>query len=461
MRHERGSLPLDGTSDALDRLAGLCQVISPAVLQQALAATGKHNPRRCCLTHEVMLWVVLAMGVFTAVPIRQVFKRCRRLRFGERTPTRSALCEARQRLGVEPVRHVFGQVVRPLATPQTPGAFYRGRRLVGLDGTVSNVPDSPANAAAFARATGSRGEGAFPQIRKVSAVELGTHVEFALVHGGWQNSEQELTLQLLTALPDDALVLADRNFFSFSLWNKLTERRLALLFRIKKNQKLEPLQVLSDGSYLAKVYASSADRAADRDGILVRVIEYTHHDPQRVGCGERHRLLTTLLEETVYPALEVACLYHERWEEELVYDEQKTHQDPRRASKPANLRSETPEGVRQEVYALSLAHFVVRALMSAAAMQAEADVDSLSFTGCLQVRRCRLPECPDATPACVQRWYAALLWEMQQERVEPRRNRINPRVVKQKMSKFAKKRPEHRGIPPLKKRFAEIVVMLN
>ena len=256
-------------------------------------------------------------------------------------------------------------------------------------------------------------------------------------------------------------MLADRNFFSFSLWKTLTERGLKLLFRIKKNLKLKPLQVLSDGSYLAKVYASSAARAAGRDGILVRVIEYTHNDPERVGCGERHRLLTNLLDEKEYPAVELACLYHHRWEEELVFDEQKTHQDPRWPSKSANLRSETPEGVRQEVLALSLAHFVVRALMLEAATAVKVDVDCLSFTGCLQVLECRLPECLAATSATLDQWYAALLWEMQQERIEPRRNRINPRVVKQKMSKFAKKRPEHRGIPPLKKRFEESVVMLN
>ena len=460
MQPGRGSLPLDGTCAALDRLTGLCQVISPAVMRQALAATGKHNPRRCCLTHEVMLWVVLAMGVFTNVPLRQVFKRCRSMQPHERTPTRAALAAARQRLGAEPVQHVFAQVVRPLATPQTPGAFYRQLRLVGLDGSVYNVPDSPANAAAFRRATGARGASAFPQIRKLSVVELGTHVELAVAVGGWQDSEQALTPHVLDALPADALVLADRNFFSFSLWKTLTDRGVRLLWRIKKNLKFKPLRVLADGSYLAKVYASSAARAADRAGILVRVIEYTHQDPQRVGCGEVHRLLTNLLDDKEYPALELACLYHQRWEEELVFDEQKTHQDPRRPSKPTNLRSQTPEGVRQEIYALSLAHFVVRALMVEAATQAAVDVDRLSFTHCLQTLECRLPECLAATPLRLEEWYAALLWEMHQERIGPRRNRMNPRVVKQKMSKFAKKRPEHRGIPPLKKRFEETVVML-
>ena len=109
-------------SGTLDRLAGLEQIISAEAVRQALAATGRTNPRRCKLTHEIVCWVVLAMGLSTDLPIRQVFKHARRLRVGEKTPHRSSLCVARQRLGVAPVRHLFQQVVRPLARPEHPGA---------------------------------------------------------------------------------------------------------------------------------------------------------------------------------------------------------------------------------------------------------------------------------------------------------------------------------------------------
>jgi hypothetical protein len=454
------TLPADDAGRVLDRLAGLEQIISADTLRQALLLTERVNQRSCVLTHEVMLWVVLAMGVLTDLPIRQVFKHARRLRLGEKTPGRSNLCEARQRLGIEPVRQVFHSVVRPLATPDTPGAFYRGFRLVGCDGTVQDVPDSPANAAAFHRATGSRGDGAFPQVRKVSLVEIGTHVEFAFAAGGWQDSEQALVERLFDQVPADALLLEDRGFFSYSAWKKLLARGLQLLVRIKSNMVFKPIRRLSDGSYLAKIYPSPWDRQKDRHGSVVRIIEYTLNDPQRTGHGEVHRLMTSLLDDTLYPAAELISLYHERWEEELTFDEQKTHQDPRRATKPANLRSGTPKGVLQELYALSLGHFVTRALMFQAAAQAEIDVDRLSFTGCFQILQCRLPECDSGTPETFAQWCTGLLWEMQQEIIEPRRNRVNPRVIKRKMSKWQKKRPQHRGIPPLTKTFAETVVML-
>jgi hypothetical protein len=462
MQRGQSTLPTDPSGRVLDRLAGLDQVIPPEAVRQALQDTGRINPRRCTLTHEIVLRVVLAMGLLTDLPIRQVFKHARRLRVGERSPHRSSLCVARQRLGVAPVRHLFAQVARPLARPTTPGAFYRGFRLMGIDGTVYDVPDSPANAAAFSRpSAGPRGDGAFPQVRKLSLVELGTHVEVALVVKHGHCGEQAMVDGLLRHLTSEMLLLWDRGFFSYELWRKLHARGVKVLARVSKRLILRPTRALADGSYLARIYKSAYDREKDRDGITVRVIRYTLDDEQRVGHGEVHVLITNLLDEGVHPAPELIMLYHERWEQELVYDEQKTHQDPRRATKPAHLRSETPAGVIQEIYALSLGHLVIRSLMFEAAETAGLDPDRLSFVGCFQVLKCRLPECDSTTPESFEAWYRGVLWEMQEERTEARRNRINPRVIKRKMSKWKKKRPEHRRPSPLKKTFAEAVVMLR
>jgi hypothetical protein len=277
--------------------------------------------------------------------------------------------------------------------------------------------------------------------------------------GGWHDSEQQLVGQLFDQIPSDALLIEDRGFFSYEHWKTLDGQGVKLLLRVKSNLILRPIERLPDGSYLAKIHPSSYARSKDRDGIVVRVVDYTLNDPQRTGHGQKHRLLTNLFDYQRYPALELVCQYHERWEEELVFDEQKTHQDPRRPGKPAQLRSQTPAGVEQELYALSLGHFVVRALMLEAATADQLDVDRLSFTGCLRILQARLPECDSSTPTSLEQWYHLLLEEMAEERIEHRRNRVNPRVVKRKMSKFAKKRPEHRHRPPLKKAFAETVLI--
>jgi len=458
----RSSFAPDDSGRVLDRLAGLEQVISREAVRQALMATGRVGQRCCYLSHEVMLWIVLAMGIFTDLPIRQVFKHARRFRHAELSPHRSSLCLARQRLGVAPVRHLFETTVRPLAQPETPGAFYHGFRLVAIDGVIYNTPDTEANDRAFGRPSGGdRGMGAFPQIRKVSLVEVGTHVEIAVVFKRLACGETTAVEGLWRHLPEDALLLEDRGFFSYKLWKRVLTENVAVLARVKSGLILQPMENLSDGSYLAKIYPSWYDRQKDRNGVIVRVIRYRLDDPQRVGHEEEHVLMTTLLDEQQYPASELISLYHERWEIELTYDEQKTHQDPRRATKPAHLRSETPAGVIQELYALSLSHFVIRALMFEAATAIDLDPDRLSFTGCFQILKCRLPECDHRTVASLQDWYEALQWEMQHETIVPRRNRINPRVIKQKISKWPKKQPEHRPAPTLTKTFQQSVVMVR
>ena len=443
----------------LDRIAGLEKIISPELVEQALVDTGKQTTRVCRLTNQVMIWVVLAMGLFTELPIRQVFKACRRLRHGEKSPARSSLCVARQRLGSEPLVALHSLVVRPLATPQTPGAFYRGMRKVAIDGTVLDVPDCDAHQH-FGRSSGSRGEGPFPQVRKVSLVELGTHIEFALVYGGWKDSEKKLVEQLWEHIPDDALLIEDRGFFSYKHWKLLHEKH-KLLIRIQKSMVFKPIKYFDDGSFLAKVYPSNWYRENDKQGILVRVIEYKLDDAQRVGHDEVHRLMTNLLDPEEFPAMELIMEYHERWEEELVFDEQKTHQDPCRAEKTTNLRSETTDGLKQELYAMSLGHFVVRALMLEAATEANIDVDRLSFKGSFQILKTRLPECDPGNEVKFSQWFAAVVWEISCERIPARRNRINPRVIKRKMSRWDKCRPEHRKQKPLTKTFAQTVVMIH
>ena len=196
---------------------------------------------------------------------------------------------------------------------------------------------------------------------------------------------------LLRHLTSEMLLLWDRGFFSYELWQQLIARGVKVLARVKSRLILRSIRHLADGSYLAKIYKNAYDREKDRDGIVVRVIRYTLDDPQRVGHGEEHVLITNLFDENLYPAMELIILYHERWEEELVFDEQKTHQDPRRATKPAQLRSETPAGVIQEIYALSLGHFVIRSLMFEAAATVGLDPDRLSFTGCFQILKMPAP----------------------------------------------------------------------
>ena len=208
------------------------------------------------------------------------------------------------------------------------------------------------------------------------------------------------------------LLLWDRGFFSYNLVRTALATGAHLLTRVQTRLILRPLHRLDDGSYLAKLYPSAQARKRERDGITVRVIEYTHDDPNRPGYQERHRLLTDLLNPQDLPATEAPVVYHERWEEELALDEMKTHLSGREVP----VRSKTPAGVVQEVYGLVLAHYVIRRVIHDAAVTASVDPDRLSFSNSLRIVPCHLPETL-GRPS--QSWNSRLLREVPSSACDP------------------------------------------
>jgi hypothetical protein len=400
-----------------------------------------------------VIWLVIAMALFAADSIPKVWRRLHPTR-DEPEPTDSAFAQARQRLGVAPLRQLFLEIARPMATHQTVGAFYRGWRLMGLDGSTLDLTDTPANARAFGRPGTGRAEGAFPQARLLALCELGTHAVCGLAIKPLCHGEPSMVAPLLDQLGPGMLLIWDRGFFSYELISAVVRRGAHLLARVKSNTVLRPIRRLDDGSYLAKIYPGQADRRRDTRGLLVRVIEYTHDDPNRPGAGERHRLITDLTSPEDLPAPAAPVVYHERWEEELALDEIKTHLGARAIP----IRSRTPAGVVQEIYGLILAHYVVRRDMHDAAVVASQDPDRLSFLDSLRVLQCQLPESPQVP---TETWYRRLLAEVRQQKLRPRRERWYPRVIKRKMSNWMKKRPEHRNPPQPTKPFREAVVLLN
>lgn len=436
-----------------ERVRALKRIVSRKAIAKALRSShGKHRHCRR-LPRWFMVWFVIAMGLFCSDSYRQVFRWLHRFKKNG-TPGRSTLCEARKSIGVAPLRCLADEVIELQGRPETPGAFYAGMRLMALDSFVVDVADTPENVRAFGRPGSGRAPGAFPQARVLSLCEAGTHVLWRSLIKPRRRSEMTMAEYLLRFLEENMLLLWDRGFLSYGRVKQVRQRKAHLLARLKKNLVFTPIRRLSDGSYLAKLYPSSWHRQQDKQGLLVRIIEYTLNDPGRQGSGQPHRLLTTLLDERRHPAKRLIVLYHERWEEELTFDELKTHQCER-----AVLRSETPRGVVQEIYGLLLGHFVIRKLMCEAAVIAGCAPRELSFVNTLKILRCRLSETPRTTRG-LNRWYTELLAEICEERLEPRRNRVNPRVIKRKMSNWPKKRDKHRKSQQPTKRFRQSIVML-
>jgi hypothetical protein len=355
-------------------------------VHEVLREEGRESQRQRKLPAHVVVYYVIALALYMGVAYGEVL-RCLVEGLGWlglplqriRTTGPSGISQARSRVGVEPLRRLYEELVEPVAVERTRGAWYRGWRLVSLDGSTFDVADEAVNAEAFGRPGASRGTSGFPQLRFVSLVESGTHVLFGAEQGPYTVSEIELARAVVTRLRPQMLCLADRNFFSFALWSQAADTGADLLWRMKSNALLPCHQRLEDGSFLSKVYASDKDRRHDRRGRVVRVVEYTLEgveDPEPL-----YRILTTVLDPIAAPAKELAALYHERWEIEPAFDELKTHLRGRGIV----LRSKTPELVRQEFYGLLLAHYALRGIMHEAALQADLDPDELSFVHTVRV----------------------------------------------------------------------------
>jgi hypothetical protein len=296
-------------------------------------------------------------------------------------PSKSAIFQARERLGFEPVEALFRRVARPLATGATPGAWLAGRRVVAIDGLCLEVADTVDNVEWFGRPGVNKGEhAAFPQARVVALVECATHTMIDAVVGPYTTPENTLARDVIDRLTPGMLLVADRGFCGFPLWSRAVATGADLLWRAKSLMKPEHVETLSDGSWLAELRPS---RHTGRHGepLTIRVIEYQIDDGR--PNGEIYRLFTTITDPTEASAIELATAYMQRWEIECTFDELKTHQRGPRTV----LRSKSPSLVLQEIWGHLCCHYAIRTLMFEAAHDANVDPDRVSFVGALRIAR--------------------------------------------------------------------------
>jgi hypothetical protein len=320
---------------------------------------------------------------------------------------KSAISKLRTKLGYVPLQALVQRCCKPLADPiRHPQGFYARRRIVAIDGSKFEVPDEAQNKLAFGYPGSRTGQSGYPQAQSAVLVECATHAILAANIGAYRVSEWEICQPLLSSLGPGMLCLADRGFNGFEQWQAARATGADLLWRCAKNRQLPVHKVLSDGSYLSALAATQRNATGvsktikdAAQGVVVRVVEYS-----LPGSDERYRLITSMLDEHEAPALELAALYHQRWQVEAVFDELKTHLRQQRRT----LRSKTPDLVRQEFYGWVLAHFAVRWLMHEVASQAQLGHEKLSFTAHVHMLKRAQPRsgafpprAPKKTPALV------------------------------------------------------------
>ncbi|GAA0909599.1 IS4 family transposase [Virgisporangium aurantiacum] len=425
-------------------LGVLAEYVPALLIDEVLVATGRMQQRIRRLPARVTVLFVLALTLFADLGYRSVWRELAHSGdidgggdggVAADPPSSSGLAQARRRVGLAPLAALFARVRGTHATVDTPGAFRFGLRLVAWDATMLDVPDSDDNAAAFIRSGNRRGGGAFPKVRLMTLIEVGTHAVIDATFG--PDSEQVQARALLNALRPGMLLLADRNFPSWRLWNEAAMTGAHLLWRAKTSLHLPRVATFTDGSWLAVL---PKPRTGRRVGTWVRVIEYTVTVTCPTGGAattrtELFRLITTITDPTVASAAELAGCYRERWESETCYKSIKTHQRGPRAV----LRSTDPDGIRQEIYAYLITYQAVRHLIAEAATNTGVDPDRLSFTTALRTVRRWITTAATATTAALATARTAALAEISRD-TQHRRDRNSPRAVKRSQAPYPAKR---------------------
>ena len=368
----------------------LTRVFPPDLVDEVIAAVGRTEQRNRSLPARVMAYFAIGMAMHSEGSYEDVLSQLTDgLAWSSgwaqnySPPSKSAIFQARARLGAEPMKALFERVAVPIGTQATPGTWLARRRLVAIDGMCLDVADTPDNDAFFGRPGVNKGEqAAFPQARVVALAECGTHAVFAAQIGKYRDSEASLAERMLTHFKPGMLLLADRGFFSFALWRRASATGADLLWRVRTDTngpRAQHVQDLPDGSWLAHLKKSTDH--TNTPPMLVRVVDYTIDDGR--PNPESYRLFTTLLDPQEVSGTELAAAYHQRWEVELTFDELKTHQRGPRTV----LRSKSPELVLQEIWGHLCCHYAIRTLMADAAQHSGHDPDRISFVAALRITR--------------------------------------------------------------------------
>lgn len=438
--------------EPLDHVRSLYLFCPLDLVLSALHDTGRQSLRQRRLPAQHVVYFVIAGSLLRDKGLPDVWQALH-LGSWEHEPNPSAFTHARKRLGVRPLRTLFRRLV--CSAPPLRGAWYKRWRLLALDGSVFEMPDTPANRAFFGSASNQHGQAAFPQLRVAALCEVHTHAVIDCEYGPYDQSEIALSGPLLGRLPEGSLLLMDRGLSYFEQVLAALRRHSHVLARVKVSRALPVEEVLADGSYLSTIYPSYNDQRARRNGIRVRVIRYTHDELQLAGRGEETVLITTVLDCRELSADEAVLLFPWRWEEESVLGEIKTVMQQ---GKQPLLRSKTPELVQQEFYGLLIGHYVTREVMADAAALTAVEPSRLSFKSSLETLKGWMTE---KSRQGWQRRYRLLLVKVAEKQLRPKRPRSYPRQKKAARQKWPMKRA---GTPPPvqpSKPFAQAVLILQ
>jgi hypothetical protein len=417
---------------AAGHVGELTRIVPFEIVDAVLAETGATQRRIRDLPSRVVVYLLLAAGLFADLGYPQVWTHMitglepdpsRTAPTACRVPSASALCQARRRIGPAPLRALFDLLRGPAAAPRTAGVWWRGRLVCAVDGTQMCVPDSAANLQVYRCGGGNHGGTGYPMLRLVALISCGTRTVLDAVFGSDRRTETAMAAELTSAMRPGMIVLADRHYGYAPTISALAASGADLLIRVRNNHRYPIMGRLSDGSFTSRIGTLPVR--------IVRVEITTH---TRAGNHrETYQLVSTICDPAC-SAVELARLYHQRWEIETSYFELKSTLLGGRV-----LRARTPQGIDQEVYALLVTYQALRiAIADALTGRPDLDPDRASFTIALTTARAQLTATAGVHGPTVdlrgmigRRVLAGLL--------PTRRARTSPRVVKRAISNYTVK----------------------
>lgn len=377
---------LPGGTRLSDYLSASCiaNLVPLATVKEVLRRQNKETIRERKLPREFLVYYVIALTFFSGVNIRAVLEcilEClstswsglKTLAAGE-----SAISQGRVRLGFEVMRDLFDCICKPMATKETRGAWYKDWRLVAIDGSDFDLPDEEHILQEFPKHSNGV-EYPYPQLKFVALLELGTRSIFAAAQGNDKSSEKSLALEVLSALKPGMLLIGDRYYMGFDMFNVVSKTGAAILFRARSNFNFTPVQRLVDGSYLTEIRPGN-NKKRSNEKLLVRVIEFRVKEKES-GQEDTIRLVTNIMDPALAPALELANLYCRRWGIETGFRELKNSLK----LKDVNLRSKRADLIKQEFWSYLIAHYVIRHMMHQAALKNDTSPEDISFKYSVQI----------------------------------------------------------------------------
>lgn len=407
-------------------------------IEAALEAVGKASIRRRRLPAQQVVWLVIALALYRHLSIKEVLDDLDLAlpEVKERCLTASAACQARERLGVEPLRWLFERSAKAWNNEDHSAYLFHGMSLLAMDGTTLRLADSAANREHFgAQAYAGGRVASHPQARGVTLTAVPTHLILDASFGPYKTSETTFAKQLIASIPDDSLTIFDRGFLCAEILCNLAGQGQDRHYLIpaKSNTRWRLIDgTVEDGLVEMRV----SDEAMRNDATLpatwrARAIRIGD------GTGKLAYLLTSLTDKKAFKAQEIVECYWRRWEIETSYRELKhTMLGPAHT-----LRSMTVEGTTQEIWGALIAYNLVRIEIAQAALEAKCQPTDISFVLALHTIQYELfiaaaTQAQGKLPAGLNRLRQRLVLDLKTHRP----GRKFDRVVKAKAQRYPERR---------------------